>query len=79
MDLTLTTARTSTVSRGYLIGLTGIFFWSWTGIFISYLLKNYPLAPMTLAFWRDVIVTATLIGSFKFTRSPLRHLRLMTP
>ena len=62
MDLTLTKTRTSAISRGYLIGLTGIFFWSWTGIFISYLLKNYPLAPMTLAFWRDVVVTTTLIG-----------------
>lgn len=73
MDLTLTKARTSTISRGYLIGVTGIFFWSWTGIFISYLLKNYALAPMTLAFWRDVIVTLTLIGSFiAFRRSALR-------
>src|SRR5512147_1941625 len=73
MDLTLTKTRTSAISRGYLIGLTGIFFWSWTGIFISYLLKNYPLAPMTLAFWRDVIVTATLIGSFAlFRRSALQ-------
>ena len=72
MDLTLTKARTSTISRGYLIGVTGIFFWSWTGIFISYLLKNYALAPMTLAFWRDVIVTLTLIGSFiAFRRSAL--------
>ncbi|MFN8595824.1 MAG: EamA family transporter [Anaerolineae bacterium] len=73
MDLTLTKTRTSTISRGYLIGVTGIFFWSWTGIFISYLLKNYPLAPMTLAFWRDVVVTLTLIGSFvAFRRSALR-------
>src|SRR5512141_2533024 len=73
MDLTLTKTRTSAISRGYLIGLTGIFFWSWTGIFISYLLKNYPLAPMTLAFWRDVVVTITLIGSFVvFRRSALQ-------
>ncbi len=72
MDLTLVKTRTSTVNRGYLIGLTGIFFWSWTGVFISYLLKNYPLAPMTLAFWRNVIVTiALLIGLALFRRSTL--------
>jgi drug/metabolite transporter, DME family len=72
MDLTLTKTRTSAVNRGYLIGLTGIFFWSWTGIFISYLLKNYALAPMTLAFWRDVIVTTTLlVGLLIFRRNAL--------
>jgi drug/metabolite transporter (DMT)-like permease len=73
MDIPLNQPKTTTLNRGYLIGLTGIFFWSWTGIFISYLLKNYPFAPMTLAFWRDVIVTGTLlIGLLIFRRSALR-------
>jgi DME family drug/metabolite transporter len=73
MDIPLNQPKTTVINRGYLIGLMGIFFWSWTGIFISYLLKNYPLAPMTLAFWRDVIVTiALLLGLALFRRSALR-------
>jgi DME family drug/metabolite transporter len=73
MDIPLNQPKAPALNRGYVIGLTGIFFWSWTGIFISYLLKNYPLAPMTLALWRDVIVTVTLlIGLLIFRRSALR-------
>lgn len=61
MDLSLTSTKTSSLNRGYAIGLTGIFLWSWTGIFISYLLRHFPLLPMTLAFWRDVFVVVTLV------------------
>jgi drug/metabolite transporter (DMT)-like permease len=60
------------LNRGYLIGLTGIVFWSTTGIFISYLLLNYPLQPLTLAFWRDLfVVSALMIGLWLFRRSAL--------
>ncbi|HZY42056.1 MAG TPA: DMT family transporter [Anaerolineae bacterium] len=73
MDIPLNQPKTTALNRGYLIGVSGVFLWSWTGIFISYLLKNYPLAPMTLAFWRDVIVTGSLfIGFALFRRSALR-------
>ena len=61
------------LNRGYTIGLIGILFWSTTAIFISYLLKNYPLQPLTLAFWRDVFVAGALsIGLLLFRRSALR-------
>src|SRR3974377_1565521 len=48
------------LNRGYTLGLIGIAFWSTTAIFISYLLKNYPLQPLTLAFWRDLFVVGAL-------------------
>jgi DME family drug/metabolite transporter len=61
------------LNRGYTIGLIGIAFWSTTAIFISYLLKNYPLQPLTLAFWRDLFVVGALtIGLAVFRRSALR-------
>ena len=78
MELPLTAASTAAadrarLNRGYLIGFVGILFWSTTGIFISYLLLNYPLQPLTLAFWRDVMVVSALtIGLWIFRRSALR-------
>ena len=48
--------------KGLLIALVGTMFWATTGILISYLLKHYPLQPLTLAFWRDLIVAATLLA-----------------
>ncbi len=63
----------SHLNRGYTLGLIGIAFWSTTAIFISYLLKNYPLLPMTLAFWRDLfVVLALVVGLAIFRRSALR-------
>jgi drug/metabolite transporter (DMT)-like permease len=51
------------LARGYLIALTAVAVWSWTGILIAYLLRSHALAPMTLAFWRDAFTaTALLVG-----------------
>jgi drug/metabolite transporter (DMT)-like permease len=61
------------LNRGYTLGLIGIAFWSTTAIFISYLLKSYPLQPLTLAFWRDLFVVGALtIVLAVFRRSTLR-------
>ncbi len=61
------------LNRGYTIGFIGIVLWSTTGIFISYLLKHYPLDPLTLAFWRNVFTTsALLLGLAVLRRSALR-------
>ncbi len=68
-----TTADRAQLNHGYTLGLIGIAFWSTTAIFISYLLKNYPLQPLTLAFWRDLFVVGALtIGLAAFRRSALR-------
>ena len=69
----VTTTARARLNRGYTIGLIGILCWSTTAIFISYLLKNYPLQPLTLAFWRDLfVVGALLMGLAIFRRSALR-------
>ena len=61
------------LNRGYTLGLIGIAFWSTTAIFISFLLKNYPLQPLTLAFWRDLfVVSALALLLVIFRRSALR-------
>lgn len=48
-------------TRGILIALSGTTAWATTGIFISYLLTRYTLQPLTLAFWRDLIISVTLL------------------
>jgi drug/metabolite transporter, DME family len=73
LDSQTATQDRAHLNRGYTLGLIGIAFWSTTAIFISYLLKNYPLQPLTLAFWRDLfVVTALAIGLAVFRRSALR-------
>jgi drug/metabolite transporter (DMT)-like permease len=68
------------LNRGYTLGLIGIAFWSTTAIFISYLLKHYPIDPLTLAFWRNVFVTsALLVGLLIVRRSALRVQKQQIP
>jgi drug/metabolite transporter (DMT)-like permease len=68
--------RDTTAGRGYLIALTGVVVWSWTGILISYLLRRHPIAPMTLAFWRDAATAGTLLVALAaLRRSALRIAR----
>ena len=72
MDLSLKKASTPTLNRGYTLALAGVICWSWTGILIRYLLSNYTLMPMTLAFWRDAFVAGALfILLMIFKRSAL--------
>lgn len=46
--------------KGVLIAFVGMIFWATTGVLISYLLRNYDLQPLTLAFWRDLMVAGGL-------------------
>jgi len=61
------------LNRGYTLGLIGIAFWSTTAIFISYLLKNYPLQPLTLAVWRDLFVVGALTIMLAIFRRSALH------
>jgi drug/metabolite transporter (DMT)-like permease len=51
----------SQLTKGYLIGLVGTFLWSSTAVFIRYLVVNYQLPAMVLAFWRDFLVSVFLL------------------
>jgi drug/metabolite transporter, DME family len=67
-------------SKGYLIALLGITLWSTTGVFISYLVTNYNMPPLLLAFWRNLLVCAALIPAlFVVRRSLLQIQRSQIP
>lgn len=69
-------SRSSSLGRGYLVGLAAVVLWSWTGILIAYLLRHHALAPMTLAFWRDLLVAGALLaGLATFRPGALRAAR----
>jgi len=47
--------------QGYTLVLTATVIWASTGVFMSYLFLHYTLAPLTLAFWRDMFTATVLI------------------
>ncbi|MBI2976887.1 MAG: EamA family transporter [Chloroflexi bacterium] len=55
-------------AKGILIALAGTTVWATTGIIISYLLKHYTLQPLTLAFWRDLIIACTMLLLLRVAR-----------
>jgi drug/metabolite transporter (DMT)-like permease len=68
---TLKTRTTPDVSRGYIICLVGIVFWSSTAIFIRYLTTVYSLPALVLAFWRDLFLFGALLLALGLFRRSL--------
>jgi drug/metabolite transporter (DMT)-like permease len=69
----------SKLTHGYIIALISAAILSTTAIFIRYLTDTYQLPALILAFWRDLLVTATLIvllGAFRpaLLKASRRHL-----
>lgn len=63
----------SRLAKGYFIAILGITIWSTTGVFIGYLVTNYNLPALSLAFWRNLLVCVALIPAlFLIRRSLLR-------
>jgi DME family drug/metabolite transporter len=46
----------SQATKGYVIAIVGVAFWSSSAILISYLVSAYSMPPLQLAFWRDALV-----------------------
>ncbi len=65
----------SRLTKGYLIALIGITFWSTTGIFISVLTGAYRMPPLLLAFWRNLLVCLALILGLATLRPVLLRLQ----
>lgn len=63
-----------TFNRGYLIALLSAAILSTTGILIRYLTRDYHLPALILAFWRDVIMSLTLLIILGIFRPNLLHL-----
>ena len=60
----------SRLSRGYIIALSATLSWSFTGIIISYLGREYSLPSLVLAFWRDLFLSFGMaIGLLVFSRA----------
>jgi drug/metabolite transporter (DMT)-like permease len=73
------TPKKNNFNRGYLIALLSAAILSTTGILIRYLTLDYHLPALILAFWRDVIMSITLVillGIFrpKLLRLPKKYL-----
>ncbi len=64
-------AHKTALGRGYLIALVSAFVLSTTAIFIRYLTQTYNLPALVLAFWRDVMVTLTMLAVLGLVRPAL--------
>lgn len=56
--MTVRTART-----GYLLAISSAAVWSLTSPGISYLIDTHGIAPLVVAFWRDVLVAAACLSA----------------
>jgi drug/metabolite transporter, DME family len=65
----------SRTTKGYLVALIGITFWSTTGVFISYLITRYQMPALLLAFWRNLLVCIALVPALFLIRPSLLHIR----
>ncbi len=65
----------SRTTKGYLIAITGVTFWSFTGIMISYLVTNFEIPALLLAFWRDLLVSIALVAALFLIRRSLLRIR----
>jgi DME family drug/metabolite transporter len=66
----------SHTTKGYVIAIVGITFWSVTGILISYLLSNFDIPALLLAFWRDLFVCVALVPTLFLIRRSLLRIRV---
>ena len=66
-------------AQGYTAALVSAVFLSTTSIFIRYLVTNFDMPPLILAFWRNAFVIAALVPTMlvfcpRLLRVPRRHL-----
>jgi DME family drug/metabolite transporter len=62
------------LTKGYIIAIIGITLWSTTGIFIGYLMTNYAMSPLLIAFWRNLLVCVAAAPALFFIRPSLLRL-----
>ena len=55
-------------TRGVLVALAGTTAWATTGIFFSVLLNRYQMAPLALAFWRDLFIAVVALAGLRMVR-----------
>ena len=65
----------SAPARGYAIAFVSTTVWSTTAIFIGYLIEQFDMPPLTLAFWRDLFVAGGLLAALAVVARPLLRLK----
>jgi drug/metabolite transporter, DME family len=65
----------SRLTKGYIIALIGITIWSTTGVLISYLVVNYRMPALLLAFWRNLLVCVALVLALSLIRRSLLRIQ----
>jgi drug/metabolite transporter (DMT)-like permease len=60
----------SRATKGYVIAIVGVAFWSSSAILISYLVGTYRMPPLQLAFWRDALVCIGVAAGLLAARRP---------
>jgi drug/metabolite transporter (DMT)-like permease len=65
----------STRTKGIVIALIATSVWATTGLFIDYLLDNYNIQKLTLAFWRDFLIAVGLLALLSFTQRQALKIR----
>lgn len=64
---------TSKPSQGYISAFSAVLLWSFSGILISYLSRDYSVPPFVIAFWSVLFVALGMfIGLYVFNRNLLR-------
>ncbi len=69
------TTHRPALTRGYTIALASAAILSTTAVFIRYLTQTYQIPALVLAFWRDVIVSLTLLAILAVARRGLLIVR----
>jgi drug/metabolite transporter (DMT)-like permease len=64
------------LTRGYAAALAAAAILSTTAIFIRYLTQSYRMPPLVLAFWRDGLVTLTLLSLLALLKPVLIRVKL---
>ncbi len=66
----------SRLTKGYLIGIIGVTFWSTTGVLLGYLITTYKIPALLLALWRSLFVCAALFPAIFLIRRSLLSIKV---
>lgn len=65
------TSAPASQTKGYLIAIVGLVFWSTTGVFIRALTETYAMPALSVALWRNVLVCAAVAPALLILRPAL--------
>ncbi len=66
----------SRATKGTIIGIIGVVFWSTTGVLLGYLITTYKIPALLLALWRSLFVCAALAPAIFLIRRSLLSIKV---